>query len=79
MLGPGSTAVPPALVVAEQILSTIVDPETPPVPRWTVWATPVVAAPDDHPIGRVRRRHSDAARSRRNHDGPAAVNLPEYV
>jgi hypothetical protein len=39
------TVVPPAPAVAEPMLTTVVDPDALPVPRFTVLVTPVVVAP----------------------------------
>ncbi|PTX40330.1 hypothetical protein C8N34_1357 [Gemmobacter caeni] len=40
-----TTVVPPAPAVAEPMFTTVVEPEAPPVPRFTVLVTPVVVAP----------------------------------
>ena len=45
MVGVFTTVVPPAPAVAEPMLTTVVDPDAPPVPRFTVLVTPVVVAP----------------------------------
>ena len=37
--------VPPAPAVADPMLTTVVEPDAPPVPRFTVLVTPVVVAP----------------------------------
>jgi hypothetical protein len=39
------TVAPPAPAVAEPMLTTVVDPEAPPVPRFTVLVVPLVVAP----------------------------------
>ena len=44
-VGVFTTVVPPAPAVAEPMLTTVVDPDAPPVPRFTVLVTPVVVAP----------------------------------
>ena len=44
-----TTVVPPAPAVAEPMLTTVVEPEAPPVPRFTVLVRPVVVAPVPSP------------------------------
>ena len=44
-VGVFTTVAPPAPAVAEPMFTTVVDPDTPPVPRFTVLVTPVVVAP----------------------------------
>jgi hypothetical protein len=40
-----TTVVPPAPAVAEPMLTTVVDPDAPPVPRFTVLVDPLAVAP----------------------------------
>ena len=44
-VGVFTTVVPPAPAVADPMLTTVFDPDAPPVPRLTVLVTPVVVAP----------------------------------
>ena len=48
-VGVFTTVVPPAPDVAEPMLTTVFDPDAPPVPRFTVLVTPVVVAPVPKP------------------------------
>jgi hypothetical protein len=44
-VGVFTTVLPPAPAEAEPMLTTVVEPDAPPVPRFTVFVTPVVVAP----------------------------------
>jgi len=44
-VGVFTTVEPPAPAVADPMLTTVVDPDAPPVPRFSVLVTPVVVVP----------------------------------
>ena len=73
------TVVPPALAVAEPMFTTVVDPDAPPVPMFTVFVTPAVVSPVPMPYVAVVVAVPMLAEAAETVTVPEAVNMPEKV